>query len=46
VKLFRGGLVLKAHRLVYHSTPGSGVIKNFFEKIRRETWVRDKSKEI
>jgi len=25
--LFRGGLVFKAHRLVYHSTPGSRVIK-------------------
>jgi len=27
VKRFRGGLVLKAHRLVYHSTLGSRVIK-------------------
>ena len=26
-KEFRGELVLKAHRLVYHSTPGSRVIK-------------------
>jgi len=25
--LFRGGLVFKAHRLVYHSTLGSRVIK-------------------
>ena len=24
---FRGGLVFKAHRLLYHSTPGSRVIK-------------------
>ena len=24
---FRGGLVLKAHRLAYHSALGSGVIK-------------------
>ena len=27
VKRFRGGLVLKAHRHVYHSTLGLGVIK-------------------
>jgi len=27
VKRFRGGLVFKAHRLVYHSTLGLGVIK-------------------
>ena len=27
VKRFRGGLVVKAHRLVYHSTLGLGVIK-------------------
>ena len=27
VKRFRGGLVLKAHRLLYHSTLGSIVIK-------------------
>ena len=27
VKWFRGGLVPKAHRLVYHSTLGSRVIK-------------------
>ena len=27
MKWFRGGLVFKAHRLVYHSTLGSGVIK-------------------
>ena len=27
VKRFRGGLVVKAHRLVYHSTPGLRVIK-------------------
>ena len=27
VKRFRGGLVFKAHGLVYHSTPGSRVIK-------------------
>ena len=26
-KRFRGGLVFKAHRLVYHSTIGSSVIK-------------------
>ena len=27
VQRFRGGLVFKAHRLVYHSTPGWRVIK-------------------
>ena len=27
MKKFRGGLVFKAHRLVYHSTLGSRVIK-------------------
>ena len=27
VKWFRGGLVFKAHRLLYHSTLGSRVIK-------------------
>jgi len=27
VERFRGGLVFKAHRLVYHSTPRSRVIK-------------------
>jgi len=27
VKRFRGGLVFKAHRWLYHSTLGSGVIK-------------------
>ena len=27
VQRFRGGLVFKAHRLVYHSTLGSRVIK-------------------
>jgi len=30
---FRGGLVLKAHRLVYHSTLGLRVIK---EKIKKK----------
>ena len=27
MKLFQNGLVFKAHRLVYHSTPGSRIIK-------------------
>jgi len=27
VKRFRGGLVFKAHRWLFHSTPGSRVIK-------------------
>jgi len=34
VKRFRGGLVFKAHRLVYHSTPGSRVIKKKEEDLR------------
>jgi len=33
VKRFRGGLVFKAHRLVYHSTLGLSVIK---KKIKKE----------
>ena len=32
VKRFRGGLVFKAHRLVYHSSPGWRVIKKKKEK--------------
>ena len=31
---FRGGLVFKAHRLVYHSTLGLGVIKKKKKKLR------------
>ena len=31
VQWFRGGLVFKAHRLVYHSTLGSRVIKKKFK---------------
>jgi hypothetical protein len=34
VKRFRGGIVFKAHRLRYHSTLGSRVLK----KKRKETW--------
>ena len=30
VKRSRGGLVFKAHRLVFHSTPGSKVIKRYW----------------
>ena len=37
VKRFRGGLVFKAHRLVYHSTLGLGVIK---KKKKRYKQVR------
>jgi len=33
-KRFRGGLVFKAHRLLYHSTLGLRVIKNN-KKVRR-----------
>ena len=33
---FRGGLVFKAHRLLYHSTLGSRVIK---KKKRRTSWT-------
>jgi len=32
VKRFRGGLILKADRLLYHSTPGSRVSKKKEEK--------------
>jgi len=34
VKRFRGGLVFKAHRLVYHPTLGSRVIKKKEEEVR------------
>jgi len=34
VKRFRGGLVFKAHRLLYHSTPALRVIKK-----RGITWL-------
>jgi len=34
---FRGGLVFKAHRLVYHSTLGLRVIKKKKKKKRRST---------
>ena len=37
VERFRGGLVLKAHRLVYHSTLGSRVIKKKKE-VEGGTW--------
>ena len=37
VKQFRDGLVFKAHRLVYHSTPGSRVINN--KKKKAGVWV-------
>jgi len=36
VKRFRGGLVFKAHRLLYHSTLGLRVIK----KKKRDAWRR------
>ena len=36
VKRFRGGLVFKAHRLLYHSNLGSGVIN---KKKRRLFWT-------
>jgi len=38
VKRFRGGLVFKAHRLLYHSTLGSRVIKK--KKRRMALWYR------
>ena len=34
MKWFRGGLVFKAHRLVYHSSPGSRVIKQEGKGVR------------
>ena len=33
VKRFRGGLVFKAHRPTYHSTPSSRVVKNLGEAV-------------
>ena len=43
VKRFRGGLVFKAHRLLYHSTLGSRVTK---KKRRRLGWTLASSTEI
>jgi len=39
VKRFRGGLVFKAHRLVYHSTLGWRVIKK--KKYRKKRGIED-----
>ena len=41
VQRFRGGLVFKAHRLLYHSTPGVGVIKKKKYRGPAEISVRD-----
>jgi len=41
VKRFRGGLVFKAHRLLYHSTLGWRVIKK-----KMKAWVRVEGLEI
>ena len=39
MKRFRGGLVFKAHRLLYHSTLGSRVIKKKKEeRVKMECW--------
>ena len=38
VKRFRGGLVFKAHRRLYHSTPGLRVIKKKKTKVR-DSWM-------
>ena len=39
MKRFRGGLVFKTHRLVYHSTPGSRVI------IKKKVTLPEKTEE-
>ena len=39
MKRFRGGLVLEAHRLLYHSTLGLGVIKKREDLGRRDETV-------
>ena len=38
VKRFRGGHALKAHRLLYRSTLGSGVIKKKKKSTQEESW--------
>jgi hypothetical protein len=38
--LFRSGLVLKAHRLLCHSTLGSRVMK------KRKTWVEEEEEAV
>jgi len=43
VQRFRGGLVCKAHRLLYHSTLGLRVIKKKKKKVERE---REREREI
>jgi len=45
VKRFRGGLVLKANRLLYHSTLGLGVTKKK-KKDSSGTWARRKCQKM
>jgi len=40
VKRFRGGLVCKAHRLLYHSTPGLRAIKKKKNRLRQRSAFR------
>ena len=44
VKPFRGGLVFKAHRLVYHSTLGLRVIKKKRERERARERERERER--
>jgi len=43
VQQFRGGLVLKAHRLLYHSTLGLRVIKKIKDEL---TWSMAGKEEV
>jgi len=38
---FRGGLIFKAHRLLYHSTPGLRVIKK-----KKRTWSQTRNESL
>ena len=46
VKWFRGGLVIKAHRLVYHSTLGSRVIKKKSKSLAWSPKAGDQAKAV
>ena len=44
MKWFRGGLVFKAHRLLYHSTAGVRVIKRERERERERESINSVNK--
>ena len=46
MKRFRGGLIFKAHRLVYHPTLGSRVMKKRKKSANSEALVQEPLREI